>query len=50
MEIQSLLTQDEFAALMGFIRDNNIQAFITAGNVSEVYGAWSDNKKKKIKK
>lgn len=50
MEIQSLLTQDEFAALMGFIRDNEIQAFITAGNVSEVYGAWSDNKKKKIKK
>lgn len=50
MEIQSLLTQDEFAALMGFIRDNDIQAFITAGNVSEVYGAWSDNKKKKIKK
>ena len=50
MEIQSLLTQDEFAALMGFIRDNDIQAFITAGNVSEVYGAWSDNRKKKIKK
>lgn len=50
MEIQSLLTQDEFAALMGFIRDNEIQAFITAGNVSEVYGAWSDNKKKRIKK
>ena len=40
MEIQSLLTQDEFAALMGFIRDNDIQAFITAGNVSEVYGAY----------
>lgn len=50
MEIQSLLTQEEFASLMGFIRDNGIQAFITAGNVSEVYGAWSDNKKKKIKK
>jgi len=50
MEIQSLLTQEEFASLMGFIRDNSIQAFITAGNVSEVYGAWSDNKKKKTKK
>lgn len=50
MEIQSLLTQEEFASLMGFIRDNGIQAFITAGNVSEVYGAWSDNKKKKTKK
>ena len=45
MEIQSLLTQDEFAALMKFIRDNKIAAFITAGNVSEVYGLWSEHKK-----
>ena len=44
MEIQTLLTQNEFASLMGYIRDNNIQAFITAGNVSEVYGLWSDHK------
>lgn len=50
MEVQSLLTQEEFARLMGYIRDNEIQAFITAGNVSEVYGSWSDNKKKKIRK
>ena len=26
--------------LMGYIRDNNLHAFITAGNVSEVYGLW----------
>ena len=45
MEIQSLLTQDEFAALMKFIRDNKIAAFITAGNVSEVYGLWSEHKR-----
>lgn len=45
MEIQSLLTQDEFAALMKFIRDNEIPAFITAGNVSEVYGIWSEHKR-----
>ena len=45
MEIQSLLTQDEFAALMKFIRDNKIAAFITAGNVSEVYGTWSEHKR-----
>lgn len=44
MEIQTLLTQNEFAALMGYIRDNDIKAFITAGNVSEVYGLWSDHK------
>ena len=45
MEIQSLLTKDEFADLMKFIRDNKIQAFITAGNVSEVYGLWSEHKR-----
>lgn len=45
VEVQALLTKDEFADLMKFIRDNKIQAFITAGNVSEVYGLWSDHKK-----
>lgn len=45
MEIQSLLTQDEFAKLMTWIRANEIKAFITAGNVSEVYGIWSEHKK-----
>lgn len=44
-EIQSILTQDEFASLMTYIRDNKIQAFITAGNVSEVYGVWSQHHK-----
>ncbi len=45
VEIQVLLTQSEFADLMAFIRDNDIKAFITAGNVSEVYGLWSDNRR-----
>ncbi|MBR5725071.1 MAG: YitT family protein [Bacteroidales bacterium] len=45
MEIQSLLTKDEFADLMKYLRDNKIQAFITAGNVSEVYGLWSQHKR-----
>ena len=45
MEIQSLLTQDEFAKLMTWIRANEIKAFITAGNVSEVYGIWTEHKK-----
>ena len=49
MEIQSLLTQDEFVNLMGWIRTNDIKAFITAGNVSEVYGIWSETKSKKKK-
>lgn len=45
MEIQTLLTQDEFSSLMAFIRDNKIKAFITAGNCSEVYGLWFRHKK-----
>ena len=45
IEIQTLLTQDEFAALMAFIRNNNIHAFITAGNCSEVYGLWAKHHK-----
>ena len=39
-EIQALLTQDEFSSLMNFMKKNNIHGFITAGNVSEVYGLW----------
>ena len=40
VEIQSLLTKDEFAALLEFIKVNNIDHFITSGNVSEIYGLW----------
>ncbi len=42
-EIQTLLTKDEFSDLMAYIRDNKIQSFVTAGNVSEIYGRWSHN-------
>ena len=45
IEIQVLLTQDEFSSLMAFVRDNNIHAFITAGNCSEVYGLWFKHRK-----
>lgn len=45
VEIQCLLTKDEFSDLMAFIREQGIKAFITAGNVSEVYGLWSKHKK-----
>ena len=44
-EIQVLLTQNEFSALMAFVRNNQIQAFITAGNCSEVYGIWAKHRK-----
>jgi len=46
VEIQSLLTVDEYADLMKFMRDNDIQAFITAGNCSEIYGTWFRQKPK----
>ena len=36
---------DEFANLMEFIRRENIRAFVTASNVSEVYGLWLKPKK-----
>lgn len=45
VEIQALLTQDEFAKLMDFVRSNKIQAFTTAGNVSEIYGLWNREKR-----
>ena len=49
IEIQSLLTQHEFASLMDFIKVNDIHGFITAGNVSEIYGEWNAKTKKKSK-
>ena len=46
VEIEALLTKDEFAKLMNHINVNGINAFITAGNVSEVYGLWASKKEK----
>ena len=43
-EIQSMLTPAEFAQLMKFMRENNIQSFMTAGNCSEIYGYWSQHR------
>ena len=45
VEVQALLTKDEFSNLMSFLKTNSIQSFVTAGNVSEVYGLWNDKKK-----
>ena len=39
-ELQTILTNEEFAKLMEKIRDDKIHAFITAGRVTEVYGLW----------
>lgn len=46
IELEALLTKDEFTKLMDYISKNEIQAFITAGNVSEVYGLWFKDKKR----
>lgn len=49
IEIQCLLAQNEFADLMKWLKDNNLHnCFITAGNVSEVYGLWFKNKRFKF--
>lgn len=45
IELEALLTKDEFSKLLEYINKNDINAFITAGNVSEVYGLWAKNKK-----
>ena len=47
VEIQALLTQNEFANLMEYMKVNDIHGFITAGNVSEIYGDWNKKKHKK---
>ncbi len=44
IELEVLLTKDEFSNLMAFLRDNEINAFTT---VSEVYGLWTKHSKKK---
>lgn len=46
IEIQALLTQEEFSNVLAFMRENDIQAFTTAGNCSEVYGLWFKHKKR----
>ena len=46
VEIQTILTKGEFASLMEFVRKEDIHAFITAGNCSEIYGLWRPNRKK----
>ena len=46
IELEALLTKDEFSSLMEYLNKNEINAFTTAGNVSEVYGLWAKDRKK----
>jgi len=45
-----LLNKDEFTRLMKLIDEEKIDAFVTAGNVSEVYGLWMSKKNKQRRK
>lgn len=44
LEIEALLTKDDFAKLHKYIDDNKISAFMTVDNVSEMFGFWNKNK------
>ena len=50
IELEVLLSKDEFSKILGWMKDEKIEAFSTAGNVSEVYGYWSSGKKRKARK
>ena len=50
VELQAILSNDEFAALMNHIRVHDLKCFITAGNVSEVYGKWNTAKNRNLNK
>ena len=44
IELEALLSNDEFSKLMEYLGKNEINAFTTAGNVSEVYGLWAKDR------
>ena len=50
IELEVLLNKDEFSKILAWMKDEKIEAFSTAGNVSEVYGYWSSGKKRKARK
>lgn len=50
IEIEALLSKDEFTKLMKLITDEQINAFVTSGNVSEVYGTWVGKKQQRAAK
>lgn len=41
MQLEILLTRDEFSKLIDFMNKENLSTFITADAVSEVYGIWN---------
>ncbi|MGX8712635.1 MAG: YitT family protein [bacterium] len=47
IELEALLSKDEFSKILAWMKDEKIVAFSTASNVSEVYGFWSSGKNRK---
>ena len=47
IELEVLLNKDDFSKLLAWMKENGINAFSTASNVSEVYGLWFSSKKRK---
>ena len=47
VEVVALLTKHEYADLFNFRKEKQLEGFITASNVSEIYGKWNDHKLKK---
>ena len=47
IELEVLLNKDEFSSLLNWLKNEKINAFTTASNISEVYGLWFSSKKRK---
>ena len=50
IELEVLLSKDEFSKILSWMKEEKIEAFSTAGNVSEVYGFWHSGRKHKARK
>lgn len=50
IELEVLLNKDEFSKILSWMKSEKIEAFSTAGNVSEVYGFWSSGRRHKARK
>ena len=46
VEIVALLTKHEYSDLFNFMKEKQIDGFITASNVSEIFGIWREGKRK----
>ena len=45
IQLEALLSIEEFAHLMEFVKNKKLDAFITADSVTEVYGLWANKRR-----